>query len=200
MKGSQLRLRLTRVIALGILTAFAFGMARWAGTHPFTEKTLFVIGIALVAIGATGRAWTTSYISGQKMHNLVTTGPYSLCRNPLYLFSTFIAVGIGFCTETFTIPILIAVAISILHFFQIKEEEKRLLDRFGAQFSAYRSSVPCFLPRSISCVEPQELVVAPRVMRRGLFGIGFLLCLIGAIQALQGLHESGFLPTLFRIY
>lgn len=175
-------------------------MAHWAQTHPFIEKTLFVIGIALVAIGATGRAWTTSYISGQKMHKLVTTGPYSLCRNPLYFFSTFIAVGIGFCTETFTIPFVIAVAISILHFFQIKEEERRLFDRFGAQFTTYRNTVPCFLPRGVSCLEPQELVVSPRVMRRGLFGIGFLLCLIGAIEALQGLHESGVLPTLFRIY
>lgn len=106
----------------------------------------------------------------------------------------------GFCTETFTIPLVIAVTISILHFFQIRQEERRLIDRFGAQFAAYRSAVPCFLPRSLICSEPQELVVSPRVMRRGLFGIGFLLCLIGAIEALQGLHESGFLPTLYRIY
>ncbi|MFO0788411.1 MAG: isoprenylcysteine carboxylmethyltransferase family protein [Pirellulales bacterium] len=200
MKGSRFRLRVTRLIAAGILGVFALGIAHWAGTHPFTEKTLFVVGISLAAIGATGRAWATTYISGQKMHSLVITGPYSLCRNPLYLFNTFIAVGIGFCTETFTMPLVLGLSISVLHYFQIQDEERRLQVKFGSDFTTYRSLVPAFLPRTFNCLEPNELVISPRVMKRGLFGIGFLLCLIGAIEALQGLHQSGLLPTLYRIY
>jgi hypothetical protein len=38
------------------------------------------------------------------------------------------------------------------------------------------------------------------LLKRGLFGIAFLLILIGALELLQGLHQSGFLPVLFRIY
>jgi protein-S-isoprenylcysteine O-methyltransferase Ste14 len=41
----------------------------------------------LAAMIASHRLWCSLYISGYKNSQLITSGPYSLCRNPLYFFS-----------------------------------------------------------------------------------------------------------------
>lgn len=200
MQGSRLRLYLTRFMSICILVTFCVGVAHWSGIHPVMEKSLFIVGLGLASMGAAGRAWATSYISGQKLKQLVTTGPYSLCRNPLYFFSMLLGIGFGFCTETFTMPILIAVTLTFLYYFQIRNEERRLQRAFGPQFESYTAQVPRFFPSRRHFSEPEEITISPRLLKKGLFGIAFLLLLIGVLELLQGLHQAGALPTLFRIY
>lgn len=200
LNGSRLRLRLTRLLAICILLAFALGTGHWSNGHPVVERSLFLVGIAMAGFGAAGRAWATSYISGQKLKQLITTGPYSLCRNPLYFFSWILGVGFGFCTETFTMPLVIAIVLLILTYFQIRREEVRLLRIFGEPYMAYVRTVPRFFPSFHNYVEPEEITISPRLLKRGLFGIAFLLILIGVFDLLRGLHESGLLHSLFQIY
>jgi protein-S-isoprenylcysteine O-methyltransferase Ste14 len=199
-KGSRLRLRLTRLMAACILSVFCFGTPYWTSTHPVLEKALFLVGIALAGFGAAGRAWATSYISGQKQKQLITSGPYSICRNPLYFFGMILGLGFGFCTRTFTAPIVITAVLSILHYYQIRREEKRLRLRFGNQFDLYVANVPRLIPSFRNYTEPDEIRISPRLLKRGLFGVAFLLILIGALDLIQGLHQIGFLPDLFHIY
>jgi protein-S-isoprenylcysteine O-methyltransferase Ste14 len=187
-------------MAICILAMLAAGAAFWPSRYPLAKLALFVPGVTLASFGAAGRAWATSYISGHKLSQLTTAGPYSLCRHPLYFFNLILGLGLGFCTETFTIPLIIAVSLTLLSYFQIKEEELRLQSKFGAQYELYMANVPRFLPRHLSYSEPEELTISAKVMRRGLFGVGFLLALIGLLEFLKAMHVSGFLPALFRIY
>jgi protein-S-isoprenylcysteine O-methyltransferase Ste14 len=187
-------------MAVCVLMTFGGGAAYWTAGHPLMEKSLFITGIALASFGAAGRAWATSYISGQKQRQLVRSGPYSLCRNPLYFFSTILGVGFGFCTETLTIPLLIVAVLALLYFFQIRREEKILSDLFGYEYCSYVATVPRFFPSFQHYNEPAEITISPRLLKKGLFGIAFLLILIGALEALEGLHQSGVLPTFYRIY
>ncbi len=200
MRGSRLRLYLTRLMAVCVLFTFAVGAAYWTGTHPVMEKSLFILGLGIASIGAAGRAWATSYISGQKLTRLVKAGPYSMCRNPLYFFSMLLGIGFGFCTETFTMPIVVTVVLTCLYYFQIRNEERRLHLAFGAEYESYVAQVPRFFPSSRSFYEPDEITISPKLMKKGLFGIAFLLLLIGVFELLQGLHQIEMLPTLFRIY
>jgi len=179
--GSRLRLRLTRVMAVAILAIYCFGATNWAALSPIVEHSLFFSGIAIAGLGAAGRAWANSYIAGQKLKQLVTTGPYSMCRNPLYLFSMILGVGIALCSETFTAPLLVAGCLSVLYHFQIRSEEERLALKFGEHFQSYRKSTPRFFPSFQNYSEPEEISISPRVMKRGFFGIAFLLTLIGAL-------------------
>lgn len=48
---------------------------------------LFLLGLLLVGVATVGRLWCSLYISGHENSELITTGPYSLSRNPLYFFS-----------------------------------------------------------------------------------------------------------------
>lgn len=200
LRSSRLRLRLTRLLAVSILTMFAAGAAYWTAAHPLVEKSLFVVGVMLAGFGAAGRAWATSYISGHKLKRLITSGPYSICRNPLYFFSTILGVGFGFCTETFTMPILIGVTLLVLYYFQIRREEQLLHGAFGDQYEEYVANVPRFFPTLFRYTEPEEICISPRQFKSGMFGIAFLLMLIGVLEMLQGLHQSGMLPVYFHIY
>src|SRR4029079_3395274 len=141
-------------MAVCVLFTFGVGAAYWTGIHPVMEKSLFILGLGIASIGAAGRAWATSYISGKKLKRLIKWGPYSLCRNPLYFFSMLLGIGFGFCTETFTIPLLIAVVLTILHYFQIRTEEQRLLVAFGTEYESYMAKVPRFLPSYRYFYEP----------------------------------------------
>ena len=200
LQGSRLRLRLTRLLAICILVVFGAGASFWSIDQAVAGKCLFLAGIALAGFGAAGRSWATSYISGRKSKQLVTAGPYSLCRNPLYFFSLVLGVGIGFCTETFTMPLVILVALLILTYVQIKREEPRLLSIFGEQYELYVKQVPRLFPSFRNYTELDEITISPRLLKRGFFGIAFLLILIGLLELLQAFHVARLLPVYFKIY
>jgi protein-S-isoprenylcysteine O-methyltransferase Ste14 len=187
-------------MAIGIVIAFGGGAAYWVAANPVVDKSLFLMGIALAGFGAAGRAWAVSYISGRKQKQLVRTGPYSLCRNPLYFFSLLLGVGFGLCTRTVSVPIIIAVAMALLYYFQIRREEAQLSAIFGYEFDAYVATVPRFFPSHRHYSEPEEITISPRLLKHGLFGIAFLLILIGAFEFISGLHQGGILPVFYRIY
>ena len=56
---------------------------------------MMFLGVALALLCTCGRVYSTAFIGGAKNQQLVTWGPYSLCRNPLYFFSLCGAAGIG---------------------------------------------------------------------------------------------------------
>lgn len=97
-------------------------------------------------------------------------------------------------------PVLITLVLTGLYYFQIRNEERRLHLAFGAEYESYMAQVPRFFPSRRSFTEPDEITISPKLMKKGLFGIAFLLLLIGVFEVLQGMHQVGMLPTLFRIY
>ena len=60
-------------------------------------------GLALVVLCITGRLWCILYVGNKKNLELVTRGPYSMTRNPLYFFSTLGAAGIGLMFGSLTV-------------------------------------------------------------------------------------------------
>ena len=53
---------------------------------------LKIVGFILILIGGFGRLWSSLYIEGNKNEKLISGGPYSMMRNPLYIFSKHISV------------------------------------------------------------------------------------------------------------
>ena len=107
---------------------------------------LFLAGCMLVAVATIGRLWCSLYIGGYKKKQLVTSGPYSLCRNPLYFFSSIGIIGVGFTTGTVTIPHLLAILFSLYYPFVIRFEEAILAPLHGDAFKDYVARVPRFWP------------------------------------------------------
>ena len=64
-----------------------------------------ILGFVLVVFGSFGRIWASLYIEGNKTKNLVTSGPFSIVRNPLYFFSLIMLLGFSLALKAIYLPL-----------------------------------------------------------------------------------------------
>lgn len=183
-----------------VLGFIAISQSRWEGSAPLFAESLFAVGVLLIGIAALGRIWCALFVSGYKTHHLITAGPYSITRNPLYLFSFIGALGIGLVTETFTIPLVLALFFISYYPLVIRSEEKRLLEVHGDSYREYCERVPRFLPRWASWDEPGEYVVKPQRFRKQLYDALWFIWIIAALEMVECFHTLGYIPTAFHLY
>jgi protein-S-isoprenylcysteine O-methyltransferase Ste14 len=100
---SSNRIAVSRIFAGAFF--FLLACTDSAQEDSIVSAILFLLGLVLVGIATVGRLWCALYIAGYKDSDLITSGPYSITRNPLYFFSFVGFAGIGLATETFTFPL-----------------------------------------------------------------------------------------------
>ncbi|MDR1472788.1 MAG: isoprenylcysteine carboxylmethyltransferase family protein [Synergistaceae bacterium] len=86
-------------------------------------------------------------MAGRKTESLITEGPYSVCRNPLYFFSLLGGTGVGLCTESVTLVFAIPMMFALIYMMTILDEERALREAHGNAYEDYVSAVPRFIPR-----------------------------------------------------
>lgn len=128
---------------------------------------------------------------------LVTAGPYSLCRHPLYFFSLVGGIGLGLCTQTLCVALFFTLAFAAYYPRAIRGEEAFLSDNFPA-YEEYKKRVPSFVPRWSNFAEGDGIVSVGDFGREIAATGGFLL-LIGTFAMLDSLHAADLLPTYFLI-
>jgi len=153
-----------------------------------------------VGIASLGRLWCSLYIAGHKTRHLVTEGPYSLCRHPLYFFSFLGAVGVGLASETFTIPAIILAAFALYYPFVIRFEENKMRARHGQAYDEYCQNTPRFWPRWSRLSEPEEYSVYPKTFRKHLFSALLFVWMIGILELIEMFRELGMLPVFIALY
>ncbi len=196
----KLRKKLSWIFVVALIVLIAISESAWEPEVPAVSAVLFLAGCVLVGIACLGRLWCSLYIAGYKTSVVVTQGPYSMCRNPLYFFSLIGVVGIGFASETFTLPVVFFLAFAIYYPLVIRSEEKELLFLHGDKFKAYMESVPRFFPNVSKLKEPEEYVVKPTVYRKHMFDALWFIWIVGLMEIVEMLHELHVLPTVFRFH
>jgi protein-S-isoprenylcysteine O-methyltransferase Ste14 len=156
-------------------------------------------GLACVTVCAFGRVWSSIYISGHKTSTLVEFGPYSVTRNPLYLFSLIGIAGIGLASGSLLIIALLTLSFGLYYPFIIRREEAGMKALHGPEFQSYMERVPRFLPNMSLYSEPDTRMVKTRQLRRALLDASYFIWIYGAVQLIQKLHEARMLPVLFKI-
>lgn len=185
------------VFCLGALILFS--KSRWEGGYPLSD-ILFLTGIFLVSIATVGRLWCSLYICGYKTNSLITAGPYSICRNPLYFFSLLGGIGIGMASETLTVTIIIVIAFSIYYPLVIASEEAKLRSIHGEAFDQYIKQTPRFWPSLSKLYEPDEYTVRPKVFRRAVFDALWFIWIAGILELIEALHEYNIVKPVFCLY
>lgn len=112
-----------------------------------TPRSLLA-GLPLALIGLAVRGIAAGTI--RKGTVLTKTGIYACTRNPLYLGSALLAIAFSIMSGSLWAATLLLFSSAIVYPPVIHREESELRSRFGQDFDAFRSSVPCFIPRSIS--------------------------------------------------
>ncbi len=157
------------------------------------------LGWALLAVCVLGRVWCSMYIGGRKAQELVSSGPYSVCRNPLYMFSYIGAAGLGAQTGSLSVTVFFALVAWLIFLPVIRREEVALGQIFGAAFNEYKTRVPRFLPR-LSVWRDVEVVEVRlrRIYKTLADGLIFPL-LIPVFELIDLAQESGYLTVLLRL-
>jgi protein-S-isoprenylcysteine O-methyltransferase Ste14 len=114
----------------------------------------FVFGFAalLLAFAAGIRTWAAAYLRSSVVHDtalhtdkIVADGPYRHVRNPLYLGTLFMTLGIGFlANRSGFIILVVGAAIRILRL--VGHEEEELSNQRGQSYLDFCRLVPRFIP------------------------------------------------------
>ncbi len=124
----------------------------------FARPTLtsLIAGFVIAALGEFLRAAGVFYVGSETRvtgavgaSKLVTSGPFSYTRNPLYVGNILIYIGIGVMSMAlFPWLPLIALAWFVFQYTLIvKEEENFLREKFGQEYRDYCAKVPRFFFR-----------------------------------------------------
>jgi protein-S-isoprenylcysteine O-methyltransferase Ste14 len=105
-------------------------------------------GLAVCGGGVLLRLWSMGIL--HKKGALARTGPYAYTRNPLYLGTLSIGLGLAMAaTSPWSLALMLCYwrLFTYLYGHQIRWEEHRLRPRFGAAYDEYLLNVPRFWPR-----------------------------------------------------
>jgi protein-S-isoprenylcysteine O-methyltransferase Ste14 len=194
------RTGLSKLVAVLVFLVVALTQSRWELDHVNVAHFLYSAGLALAAIGAVGRIWCSFFISGRKDGQLVTEGPYSISRNPLYVFSCIGLVGVGLTTETLTYPVLFLAIFGLYYPGIMAREERRLEELFGEAYRSYRQRVPRFWPQLRLYSEPASWSSNPRLFRRHILSDIWFVWIAAIIELIEGFRNVGWLPKLLQLW
>ena len=107
---------------------------------------LYALGSLAIPAAILGRFWCYVYNSGKRDKVVITDGPYSLCRNPIYLFSILASVGVGLISQSFVLPVIFAVLVGGFYHHIISGEEAKMSHLHGETYLAYLRSTQRMIP------------------------------------------------------
>jgi len=114
---------------------------------PIPRSILTPLGLALILPGVI--LWLTAVVQlliGFPRGKLVTSGAYSVCRNPIYSsFGFFILPGLSLANGTWVYLVVAAVLCLGVGIF-IRKEERDLLRVFGDEYRNYTARVHRIIP------------------------------------------------------
>jgi protein-S-isoprenylcysteine O-methyltransferase Ste14 len=191
------RICLSRVFGAAFFLLLAVTTSSQEGS--LTSAVLFLGGLVLIGFATVGRVWCALYIAGYKNKVLITSGPYSISRNPLYFFSSLGFAGIGMATETISLALASVAFFALLYPGIIRREEEHLLEKFGAMYKEYSNRTPRFWPDFSLFHEPGSFETNPRRFRRTAFAALWFVWLVGIIELVEAFHEYGWLHPLLLL-
>ena len=134
--------------------------------------TTLIAGFVIVAIGELMRFWGVSYAGSETRttgsvgaSSLITQGPFSYVRNPLYIGNILMYFGISIMSNSLFpfLQIISLVYFPFQYFYIILEEESFLREKFKEQYKEYFESVNRFLPGFTPYPETKQSAVKQNI-------------------------------------
>ena len=109
---------------------------------------LVVVGIGLIVLARRELAHHGQPTDpGRPTSKIVSSGVFSISRNPLYLGIVIVLIGLALAFNVLWILVLLVPAIVLCHYVLIFPEERYLSARLGEEYKAYTLSVYRWLGR-----------------------------------------------------
>jgi protein-S-isoprenylcysteine O-methyltransferase Ste14 len=107
-------------------------------------KGAVMLGLGLMLMVWSSSALTrarTTVLPNRASTALVTTGPFSFSRNPIYVGNTLVLAGFGGIAGSLWYWVAAAVALFLVDRLAVRREEAHLAERFPAGWAAYTARV-----------------------------------------------------------
>jgi protein-S-isoprenylcysteine O-methyltransferase Ste14 len=181
------------------LILFGFATSRWQQSAPNFYDAIEWTGMIMILVCVVGRTWCSLYIGGRKKEELVVNGPYSVVRNPLYVFTLIGAVGVGWQMGSLVMGAICALATFMVFRVVIDREEAFLRSAFPDAFAKYAARVPKLWPNPASWMDTDMIVVSPKPVMRTFADSCLFLLAIPIAEGIDALHTMGSLPVVLRL-
>lgn len=99
--------------------------------------------LAIWAKNTMNKSWGVPGEHHKKQNKLVTEGPFSFSRNPIYV--GFLMLYFGFAIAIQSWLIILRIPLAIYFYKSAVQEEKNLETIFGKEYTAYKKRVPRFI-------------------------------------------------------
>ena len=183
------------LVALIALVGLTLVSQSATGLESHMHEGVEAVGLGAIVFAIVGRAWCSLYIGGRKKAEIVARGPYSITRNPLYVFSFLGAFGVGAQSGSLTTAALFMLASYAVFYLTVRREEAWLGATFGAGYETYKARTPRFLPRFSLWRDEAELSVRPSFFLTTIRdGLVFLLA-IPLFEAIDLAQAEGWLKV-----
>ena len=155
-----------------------------------------VVGTLFIAVGEFLRIWAVGYAGASTRartlgaaRDLVTTGPYSYVRNPLYLGNFLLSLGICLLANVYWLVAVLVVGYFCQYLPIIALEETYLLESCGSVYQTYREQVPRFVPQFRPYSNPSDHDFSfARAIKSEKRTLTAIICVIGLIFARQAIN------------
>ncbi|MHB1015757.1 MAG: methyltransferase family protein [Desulfurivibrionaceae bacterium] len=195
--AERYRLKFSWILGVFLIFFIVFTKSKYELTT--TYEFLELLGYFFIVIATLGRIWSSVYIGGRKDEELCKEGPYSITRNPLYIFSFFGAVGIILSAQKIVLIIAI-VPFFIYYYFVIIGEEKRLHDLFGDDYNIYSKEVNRVIPKFNLYSSKECLDVYPKIILRSMVHASWFMWIFLILEIIEYLKENtNIIPTLLYL-
>lgn len=192
------RIRDTRLAVLPLAVLLFISEPVW-NEDGIVHEPFELVSYALVIACVVGRIWCSAYIGGYKNTKIVDAGPFSIVRNPLYVFSFLGLLGIGFMTMRFSIAALLCAAFAFYYWRVVAREEAHLIARFGEPYRDYMRRVPRWWPRLSGFRSDDEITTRPSFILRTIRDSLWFFAALPAIEAIEYAQAVGWLKPLFKL-
>jgi protein-S-isoprenylcysteine O-methyltransferase Ste14 len=193
------RIKTTKIFFICVLLPiFLFGKPV-GFNNPIVNEVLRWAGYFLVIICVLGRSFCSVYVGGYKNDLVMNVGPYSIVRNPLYVFSFLGLCGIAL--QFGSIIMFFSLVFLFLFYYRlvIKKEEQFLEHKFGEKYLEYKRKVPKWIPNFSLWKDEKITNTMPEFVRKTMRDAFVFTLALPAFQIIDYLHLQGFLPY-FRIF
>jgi protein-S-isoprenylcysteine O-methyltransferase Ste14 len=138
-----------RKVAVYLVAAAIFLIAR-------PQPLLFACGATIAIVGEALRVWACGHL--RKNQTVVQSGPYAHVKNPLYLGTFLILIGMMLAssdpapgsTNRLLMTVFVPFVLGVFFFYYLphkfRVEGGRLRRLFGEEWAKYDRSVPAFIP------------------------------------------------------
>jgi len=184
-------------VSIGVLL---FGASMWPDDSDTSlHEMIELAGLGLIVVAIIGRTWCSLYIGGRKKASVVDLGPYSISRNPLYVFSFIGAAGAGAQFGNVTAAIAAALITWIVFSIVVRREEAFLSEKFGGPYLAYKARVPRFIPKLSLWRNVDTLEIRPQLVWRTFVDACVFLAALPLAEGIEMAQVHGLLPVLWTV-